>query len=162
MSVNDPENKDKQDIINNVETISLDENCEDPDRACFEDRSMILVADDEEDIRRIIGEMLQLCDCEVVSASNGIEALEQYYKYAHQLEYIILDLTMPRLAGEFVLEEVRTSNQDIPIIIISGYGERETARRMADRGPYTFLQKPFRLSELKEKLSQAHSPKLKV
>ena len=61
-------------------------------------------------------------------------------------------LTMPRMGGKEAFEEIRNIRDDIPVIISSGYSEKELEERFPDKKPAGFIQKPYRAAVLEEKL----------
>jgi len=81
----------------------------------------LMVVDDEENIRILFKEELEDEGYEVETASNGYEALEKFKAGAFDL--IILDIKMPGMDGIQVLNEIKNSNKDQPVILCSAYGE---------------------------------------
>jgi len=109
----------------------------------------VLLVDDEETVRSIGSEMLKELGFTVVTANDGRQALE-VFRSAPEISFVILDLTMPRMDGEQCFRELRTLNPEIKVIMSSGYNEQEVTQRFAGKGLAGFIQKPYKLSELKE------------
>jgi two-component system phosphate regulon sensor histidine kinase PhoR len=105
----------------------------------------ILVADDEKAIRDGCHRVLTGQGYEVLAAENGQAALDTLAKEA--IDILLLDLKMPIMGGEEVLEIVRTNYPDIPVIIITGHGTVDTAVECMKRGAYDFITKPFQLNQ---------------
>ena len=115
----------------------------------------ILVVDDEAPVRAVASEMLKRLGFEVVTACNGREAIEICGREPPCFRAILLDLTMPELDGAEVVEVLRKVGRDIPVVLMSGYGEQDALGRFGSDAIAGFLQKPFRPEELKERLGQA-------
>jgi len=109
----------------------------------------VLLVDDEETVRAIGSEMLRELGFEVVTATDGRDALE-VYRSRSDIRMVVMDLTMPHLDGEQCFRELRRLDPDIKIIISSGFSEHEVARKFAGNGLVGVIQKPYKLSELKE------------
>jgi len=109
----------------------------------------VLLVDDEETVRSIGVVMLKKLGFTVVTANDGREALE-VYKSTPGIRFVILDLTMPRMDGEQCFRELRQLKPDISVIISSGYSEQEVAHKFTGKGLAGFVQKPYKLSALKE------------
>ena len=103
----------------------------------------VLVADDERPIREGCQRVLTGKGYEVLLAENGQLALEVLEKQG--VDILLLDLKMPVLGGEEVLEIVRTRYPQVPVIIITGHGTVDTAVECMKKGAYDFITKPFQL-----------------
>jgi PAS domain S-box-containing protein len=108
----------------------------------------ILVVDDEKTVRAVVRRMVERLGLRAMTATDGDEAVELLHRHADKVQAIILDLTMPRLSGEQAFRKLRLTRHDIPIIVSSGYSERESMQRCAGLDPAAFIQKPFRFSTL--------------
>jgi CheY-like chemotaxis protein len=112
----------------------------------------ILLVDDEETVRVVGGRMLKHIGFEVVIACDGREALALYGQHAERIGCVLLDLTMPHMDGEEAFRQLRRIREDLPILLSSGYNEQEVLSRFAGRGYAGFIQKPYQLDELEQKL----------
>lgn len=108
---------------------------------------MILVADDEEVIRKTVRRLLQHAGYQVMLAVNGEEALSLYKQNASKIDLVILDWTMPRQLGDEVLDEIRALNPNVPVILSSGYIVDEQVGELMSRG-VRFLPKPYTSTQL--------------
>ncbi len=115
----------------------------------------ILVVDDEEIVRTTIDRMLGRLGFEVRTTSEVAEALGVLEGSGEEVRLVLLDLTMPGLSGERAIDAIRAVRADVPIVLMSGYVEDETMRRFAAKRLAGFLQKPFRLDDLRERLDAA-------
>ncbi|MEW6427577.1 MAG: transporter substrate-binding domain-containing protein [Thermodesulfobacteriota bacterium] len=110
-----------------------------------------LLVDDEETVRAIGREMLKELGFSVLTAADGREGLE-IFKQHPEIAVVILDLTMPHLDGEQTFRELRKLKPDIDVIMSSGYNEQEVTQKFAGKGLAGFVQKPYKLSELRRAL----------
>ena len=81
---------------------------------------LILVVDDESAIRKITKSSLEAYNYRVLTASNGIEALEIYAKYQQEINLVLLDMMMPEMDGETTIETLQKINSQVKIIAMSG------------------------------------------
>lgn len=116
-----------------------------------ENRSSILVVDDEEVIREFLSEVLE--EHEVTLASDGDEAIEILKK--RRFDLVITDLRMPKTPGEEVVKAAQEITPDAKVIVISGYSSLYTASRSAASGACAFLSKPFSIKELVQAVDAA-------
>lgn len=108
----------------------------------------ILVVDDDPTVRQIATRMLEHLGFQVLQATDGFEALEVYQKQGKQIACVLLDLTMPQMDGKEVFRKIRLLSSSIPVIMTSGYTEKEVIRAFGGEGPDGFIQKPYRADEL--------------
>ncbi len=104
------------------------------------DTNKILIVDDEKPIRFVFSEYLKKADFISLEASNGREAIELF-----QREYpsaVILDMNMPGMSGMDIMLELKKIEPDVPIIIVTAYGDIPTAVDAIKQGAYDFLTKP--------------------
>ncbi len=109
----------------------------------------VLLVDDEETVRVIGAELLKELGFTVVTADDGRQALDMF-RNSPDFAFVILDLTMPHMDGEQCFRELRHLKPDVKVIISSGYNEYEVSRKFIGKGLAGFIQKPYRLGELKE------------
>ncbi|UPU35538.1 response regulator [Geomonas paludis] len=110
-----------------------------------------LLVDDEETVRRIGADMLRELGFEVLTAADGCEAV-QIYAARQDLAVVVLDLTMPQMDGEQCFRELRRIDPQARVIMSSGFSEYEVTRKFAGKGVAGFIQKPYKLSALREVL----------
>ena len=109
----------------------------------------VLLVDDEEAVRRVGSGMLVALGFTPVTANDGLEAISAF-RGTPDIAFVILDLTMPRLDGEQCFRELRQLDPAVKVIMSSGYNEQEVTQRFVGKGLSGFIQKPYRLSELRE------------
>ena len=103
----------------------------------------ILVAEDEGGIRRLIRKVLQRRGYHVISASDGVDALEVARKYAPSIDLVITDVVMPRLSGPEFVKQLGEVRPEIKVIFMSGYAQEEDLRVISAREGAEVLEKPF-------------------
>jgi len=106
----------------------------------------ILVIDDEKSIRDTLKEILEYEDHKVDLAADGDEGLALFNE--NKYEIVLLDIKMPQKDGIEVLEEIFKINYEIPVIMISGHGNIDTAVESIKKGAYDFIEKPLDLNRL--------------
>jgi CheY-like chemotaxis protein len=111
---------------------------------------VILLVDDEELVRRFAATMLTHFGYTILEAANGQEAIEVFQRNMNTIRLVVLDLSMPVMNGEECLRRLRSIKPDVPVILSSGYGETEAARRFRSAGVATYLQKPYTAQRLAE------------
>lgn len=111
----------------------------------MEERPLIIAVDDEESILKLLSVNLRADGYEVVTASNGEEALKLMDEYEPDL--IILDIMLPGLDGFQVLDLIRQRSQ-VPVIMLSARAEEAALRDSLLLGADDYMQKPFSLLEL--------------
>ncbi|GAM07770.1 blue-light-activated protein [Geobacter sp. OR-1] len=125
-----------------------------PDEMDWKGEGTVLLVDDEDTVCAIGSEMLQMLGFDVVTASDGREALAKY-KEIKGIRCVILDLTMPHMDGDQAFRELRTLDPEVKVVMSSGYNEHEINQKFAGKGLAGFIQKPYRLSTLKEVMQKA-------
>lgn len=106
----------------------------------------ILVIDDEKSIRNTLKEVLEYENHTIDLASDGEEGLEKFKD--NQYEIVLLDIKMPGMDGTEVLDNIVAESPDIPVIMISGHGNIDTAVESIKKGAYDFIEKPLDLNRL--------------
>ena len=123
-------------------------NCEDKDDD-WKAEGKVLLVDDEETVRGIGAEMLKEFGFTPFTANDGLDALE-VFNSTPDIAFVILDLTMPHMDGEQCFRELRKLKPDLKVIMSSGFSEYEVTQKFAGKGLAGFIQKPYKLSVLKE------------
>ena len=113
----------------------------------------VLLVDDEETVRGIGKEMLQELGFTAITANDGRDAVD-IFKSTPSIDIVILDLTMPHMDGEQCFRELRQLKPDVKVIMSSGYNEQEVTQKFVGKGLGGFIQKPYRLSALKEAMQK--------
>lgn len=113
-------------------------------------QNLVLLADDEPELRSILAEMLVAWfGLEVVCASDGLEALELFAQRPEAFDLLIIDATMPRMNGVEAFRRMRELRPGIPGILCSGYALSDSREEAVTQGFSDFLKKPFTSAELR-------------
>ncbi len=115
----------------------------------------VLLADDEETVRRVGLAAMQRLGYEVLLAEDGKQAVELFTEHHRKTRLIILDLTMPVMSGEESLDLLRKVDPQIPIVLSSGYNQVEIIRRFTKQNITGFLEKPYTVTQLREAIAKA-------
>ena len=114
---------------------------------------VVLLADDENDVREVARQMLEKLGYSVIEASDGDQALELFEKNQSQIDYVICDVKMPGRDGWETMEAIRKIRPDVPVILVTGYGL--TASEMENLPkPDGMIQKPYRFQNLIKAMGQ--------
>jgi len=115
-------------------------------------KAKILIVDDESFNVDVLLQELEELEYELITASNGKEALDQIKK--QQPDLILLDLMMPILDGFAVLSEIKSDNdlRDIPVIIVSAASDSKSIVKGIKQGADDYITKPIDAESLKSKL----------
>jgi len=116
-------------------------------------RKTVLVVDDEVSLRKVLSATLKREGFEVVTASDGLEAIEILSK--HAIDLVLTDLRMPRLDGMGLLRVMLDKHSGIPVVVLTAHGTVDIAVEAMKLGAFDFLSKPFDQDELKLILHKA-------
>lgn len=106
----------------------------------------ILIIDDEKAIRKTLSEILSFEGYKIDEAADGDEGLKKFREKNYDL--VLCDIKMPKLDGIEFLQKAGESNADVPVIMISGHGNIETAVEAVKKGAYDYISKPPDLNRL--------------
>lgn len=115
-------------------------------------RETILLVDDEQITIDVGQEILRELGYTVVVARNGTEAVDKVRTLGRQIDLVILDMIMPGMGGGQTFDELRRLDPDIRVLLASGYSIGGEASQILERGCNAFIQKPFNMRQLSEKL----------
>ncbi|MFH1416265.1 MAG: response regulator [Elusimicrobiota bacterium] len=116
-------------------------------------RKRILIVDDELMIRKTLTKILVEANYDVNCTSSGELALERLKNRKYDL--VLLDIKLKGIDGLQTLEKIKKINPDIPVIIISGYLTIENIEMASRFGIFSYIRKPFQLTDLREKIKRA-------
>jgi len=108
----------------------------------------ILAVDDEPANLELYKEILSsMTQGEFFTASNGEEALEVVAE--NKVDLIVLDLVMPKYDGIQFIERFKSFNNEIPVVVVTGFSHRYSKRDLWCRGAFEFIEKPFELDDFR-------------
>jgi type II secretory ATPase GspE/PulE/Tfp pilus assembly ATPase PilB-like protein/ActR/RegA family two-component response regulator len=112
----------------------------------------VLLVDDEDQLRKVMRDLLERDGYAVTEAGDGVEALDQVDRHAPDI--IVLDLNLPGLDGYGVLSHLRSRQvtEDIPVVVLTARGDEDAEVRVFELGADDFLSKPFRARALSARL----------
>jgi PAS domain S-box-containing protein len=115
-------------------------------------KGAVLMIDDDADVLQVGERMLERLGFQVLTTPDAAEAIEIFQKLADNLDCVLINLTMPKMDGVELFHKLREIRQNIPIIICSGYTEEQVMNRFRENKPEGFIQKPYRIKQLEEKI----------
>ena len=113
-------------------------------------KPLVLIADDDPDIRMLVRLRLERSGYAVVAANDGLEALKLAMECRPDL--VILDVTMPGLTGVEVTRELRARAATMPVILLTAHANEADVDRGADAGADVYVTKPFSPQELESRV----------
>ena len=126
-----------------------------PTNVAWTGSGVALLADDESFVRRVLKRSLERSGFSVVECEDGREAVDLMAADPHRFSIAILDLTMPRLAGDAALAEIKVIRPDLPAVLCSGYSAEELDPALIALPGVRFLQKPFSMASIAAALQSA-------
>lgn len=123
------------------------------------DKIKVLVVDDEKQFLDSMAERLQMRDFDITKAYEGKTAVE--LARAKKFDLALLDLKMPGLNGQQVLEILKQEHKFIEVIILTGHGSLESAVECTKLGAFGYLPKPYEFDKLIQTLKDAYEERLK-
>ena len=120
----------------------------------------VLLVDDDERIRKMATNMIELGGYKVLVAQNGEEAVTAYRSKKEEIALVVLDLIMPGMGGTRCLEELLRIDQDVKVVVASGYSANGLSQEEQGRGARGFISKPYDavqiLGAIRKVLDQGH------
>ncbi|RLD96580.1 MAG: hypothetical protein DRI93_00505 [Aquificota bacterium] len=117
-------------------------------------RGKILLIDDNELLQDLGKDILEHLGYTPIIASEGEEGVEIYRKEKEEIQAVLLDVVMPGLGGLEVFRRLKKINPEVKVLVISGYSEEKRAGELMKEGALGFIQKPFKIHQLSQKLQE--------
>jgi PAS domain S-box-containing protein len=117
----------------------------------------ILLVEDEDMVADIGRQMLERLGYRTLVARSGAEALALYQQRQAEIDLVILDMIMPGMGGAVVFDRLRSIHPQARVLLSSGYSPNGQAREILNRGCRGFIQKPFSIGQLEQKLNEVLS-----
>ena len=114
----------------------------------------VLFVDDEDMILEVAEELLKWLGYKTLIAGSGKEAIEVYEAQKERVDMVILDMIMPDISGSEVYDRLKHINPEVKVLLSSGYTIDGAASEIMNRGCNGFIQKPFKIKELSQKLRE--------
>lgn len=132
------------------------------DQEELQERGTILFVDDEEAVRQMAKRALERHGYEVLLATNGREAIEALKESAARTDLVVLDLSMPGKSGQEALPELQKIKPGLQVLVSSGYGKDEVLGRFAGSPIAGFIQKPYSVQQLVNKVEEGMTTREKL
>jgi len=127
-------------------------------RADLTGQGTILLVEDEEGLRALNARGLRSRGYSVIEASNGVEAMEALEQQNGTVDLVVSDVVMPEMDGPTLLKAMRARNPDLRVIFVSGYAEDAFEKSLPENQQFSFLPKPFTLSQLVAAVKETMAP----
>ena len=114
----------------------------------------VLVVDDEEAIRDVLGQMLQTLGYRCLFAENSSGALKVFREHQKEIDVVLLDMVMPDAGGDIAFKALKKIDSNVRVILSSGYSREGRAEKVMETGGHGFIQKPFDLKHLSQKIRE--------
>jgi CheY-like chemotaxis protein len=114
----------------------------------------VLLVDDEELVLEVGKELLEAMGYRVLAAKNGKEAVDIYRKNQDDLDIVVLDMVMPGVGGGETFDRLKEINPNVRVLLASGFAVDGEATQILERGCNGFIQKPFNMKELSDKIEE--------
>ena len=115
-------------------------------------KKRVLVVEDERVVGVMTKAMLESLGYVPLLSTDGAEAIKTFEAQSDEIAFIMLDLVLPDMDGAQLYRRLRAMDPELKCIVSSGYLAEEPVRRLLDAGADDFIQKPFKLAELKQKV----------
>ncbi len=119
---------------------------------------LILIIDDEADVRAVMQRVLEVSGFSVLHAADGLEGVATYREHKNKVNLVLLDLSMPRQSGAETFRQIRAIRPDAQVILTSGFGPNQALEEFEGHGLAAFLRKPFRVEELLDAVFKVLQP----
>ena len=119
----------------------------------------VLIVDDEDRFRTSLTRRLKMRGYDTLDVDNGEDAIK-LIRSRNDIDVVILDRKMPKLAGEQALKEMKVFRPELQVIMLTGHGSMESAMESGRLEAYAYLQKPYGIEELIEVIDAARQDKI--
>ena len=119
----------------------------------------ILLADDEEIVIDVGGQLLKKLGYNVLEAGSGKEAIQLFGEWFDKIDMVILDMIMPDIGGGEVYDRIKEIDPQVKVLLSSGYSIDGEATDILERGCNSFIQKPFSMTVLSKKIREVLNKK---
>ncbi len=115
---------------------------------------LVLVVEDEELVRKLVEQCLRGAGYRVLTAADGVAALEVWSEHEDTIDALVTDVVMPRMNGTALAEKIHAKRPELPILFMSGYASDHIENVAIDAARTTFVAKPFSPGDLKRSLRE--------
>jgi signal transduction histidine kinase/ActR/RegA family two-component response regulator len=118
-------------------------------------QGLVLVVDDEELVREMARELLTSLGYQVLTARNGLEAIDRFIERRSEIDLVVLDLVMPRMGGRECLRALKRIDPQVRVLLSSGWQREGHLQSAMEEGALGFLSKPYQLVALSQAVARA-------
>jgi len=140
-----------------IDVVETEEKCEENEVRAEQAGETILVVEDQVSVKRLIARVLERVGHRVLTASNGVEALQCWEKMEGRFDLLVTDVVMPEMGGPELVETLRGLRPDLRVVFLSGYAADTPLQQMLLSPGVTFLEKPVQMKDLLERVREALS-----
>ncbi|HOS97220.1 MAG TPA: response regulator [Deltaproteobacteria bacterium] len=115
---------------------------------------LIMVVDDEDVVRHTAKVILEECGYQVILASDGAQAVDIFRQRHHEISAVLLDMVMPGMIGKEAYLAMKSIDEDVKVLLSSGFKQDERVETVLKLGIHHFIQKPYTLRELSRAMHQ--------
>ena len=115
----------------------------------------VLLVEDEHSLRRLVQRVLERAGYQVLAASNGAEAREQFAQHRGSIDLLLTDIVMPGVSGPDLFRSLTAKHPALRVVYMSGYTEEAIERQAEHDHGRPFVQKPFTAAALVEAVGDA-------
>jgi len=119
------------------------------------EKKKILLIDDEEDMDWLLKKILNEAGYDVLTATTGKEGIEIFDMFHREIDVVILDLRLPDMNGWEILDDIKSSNPFLKVIIITAFGTPEVRKIAKEKRVWRFVDKPFKVEDMLKIVEEA-------
>ena len=108
----------------------------------------VLIVEDEISTREALADIAEILNYEVLTAGNGVEALEEYDAHDGEIDLVISDMIMPKMNGSELFNELKARDASVKMILITGYPLDSSGKEILDQGIVNYIQKPVQIQDV--------------
>jgi two-component system cell cycle sensor histidine kinase/response regulator CckA len=127
---------------------------EEPAVKAGNDRGTILLAEDEENMVQLLKRVLGQRGYQVLVAADGAVAIDLFSRHSHEIDVVLLDLGLPKIAGWDLIRRLKDKNPAVNVVVASGYIEPELKSKMFEAGVKAVVHKPYAVTTIIETLQE--------
>jgi len=118
------------------------------------DEKIILVVDDEAEVRKLVGAMVNQFGYHALTADSGEHALTLYHHLHRPIDLLITDVVAPGMSGPMLADKLSAEQPGLKVLFISGYDNTQVVQKYVVERGHALLTKPFNLAQLKERVGE--------
>ena len=114
----------------------------------MEERGTLMLVDDEDFIRQLARDILQMKGYTIIEASHGKEAVDLYAEQKDSIDLVIMDMAMPVMGGKETFIKLKEINANVKVVFATGFAKDGESEEMIANGVRAFIEKPYRIEDL--------------